>query len=111
MQWREADGPIHLGCLELRATALLLDGRENGGAAVHRSLAYDDLTGVRTERWRANGHTGQPALVLERPGGAVLVTSAVMHAGVVQELVDRLAVLALVSPRRTTAAERAADAA
>ena len=45
---------------------------------------------------------GQPTLVVERPGGDFLVTSTVMHAGVLQELVHHLSELRLLTPRRAT---------
>ncbi len=105
VRWRESDDRVYLGRLELSPTALLLDGLHHRGPAVRRSVGYDELTGVRVARWREEGRNGQPALVVERLGGNLLVTSAVIHAGVVQELVDRLAALALAlgSPRRATA--------
>ena len=45
---------------------------------------------------------GQPTLVVERANGSYLVTSAGMGAGIVQELLDRLAELRLATPSRAT---------
>src|SRR5207248_188104 len=45
---------------------------------------------------------GQPALVVECGGAEFLITSTVIHAGVLQELVHRLSELRLTAPRRAT---------
>jgi hypothetical protein len=102
IRWREPDGATFLGRLELAPTAILLEGRANGDAAVVRSLPYDELLGFHIGRGPDERLDGRAALVVERRAGDVLVTSAVVHAGVLTELADRLAGVTGAAPRRAT---------
>lgn len=102
VKWREPDGSIYLGRLELGPKALVLEGSENGDDGVRRTLAYDELTALRLGRLSHERLDGQPSLVVDRPGGAVVITSSVLHAGVVQEVVERLAAMRLGRTRRVT---------
>lgn len=91
VKWREPDGRVYLGRLELAPQGLLLEGRYNGRPAVRRSVGYEEMSGVRIGRGAEERFGGRPALVVERPGGDLFVTSTVVHAGVLPELVERLA--------------------
>jgi hypothetical protein len=102
VKWREPDGETYLGRLELQPKALLLEGRSNGREAISHAIGYDELGGFHMGQTSAERLDGQPSLVVERSGGDVLITSSVMHAGVLQELVHRLAELRLAVPRRLT---------
>jgi hypothetical protein len=102
VKWREPDDRTYLGRLEFGDKALVLEGSQNGRASVRRALDYDELGGFRLGRLSEEQLDGQPALVVERPGGDFLVTSTVMHAGVLQELIHRLSALRLAAPRRAT---------
>ncbi len=102
VKWREPDGQTYLGRLALGARTLRLDGRQPDGPAGNRQIGYDEILGLRVGTRGADRLDGQPALVVERADGRYLVTSAGIGAGVVQELVDRLAGLRGSAPRRST---------
>jgi hypothetical protein len=95
VKWREPDGKDYLGRLEFQANALLLDGRESGSASLLRRLAHDELGGFHLGRNSSERLDGRPALVVNCGGEDYLITSAVMHAGVLQEIVHRLSDLHL----------------
>jgi hypothetical protein len=102
VKWREPDGKIYLGRLEFAPKELVLEGRENGSAPTRRTLSYDQLDGFHIGRTGAERLDGQAALVVECGGDEFLITSTVIHAGVLQELVHRLSELRLTAPRRAT---------
>ncbi len=102
VKWREPDGQTYLGRLALGARTLRLDGRQPDGPAGNRQIGYEEILGLRIGTRVADRLDGQPALVVERADGRYLVTSAGIGAGVVQELVDRLAGLRGSAPRRST---------
>lgn len=93
VKWREPDGHIFLGRLELASTVLVLEGRNGGERAVRRTIEVDQLRRIRIGQQAEERLDGQPTIVVECPGGDVLVASSVMHAGVLQELLHRLAEL------------------
>ena len=93
VKWREPDGKTYLGRLEFAAKALVLEGRENGSPPKQRSLGYDELAGFHLGRRGVERLDGQLALVLDCGGDEFLITSSVMHGGVLQELVHRLSEL------------------
>lgn len=92
--WHDPDGEAHVGRLELGAKALRLT---EDGERSSIEVGYDELQGVS---FRYIENEGQPSLVLNRPGGSYVLTSTVMEAGVVPELVGRLAELSLLASRR-----------
>lgn len=102
VKWREPSGHTFLGRLEFGSTALVLEGRNGSESAVVRTIAFDELRGFRLAQATGERLDDQPTLVVERPGGDFLVTSTVVHAGVLQELVHRLSELRLLGPRRAT---------
>jgi sulfide:quinone oxidoreductase len=82
--WREGDGTVHVGKLEVDDGYLALDGPQ------HLSIAIDEIVGVRIGRLLDERVCGLPSLVVERAGGvAVFVTSPVGF-GSVQELAQLL---------------------
>jgi hypothetical protein len=109
VKWREPNGHMYLGKLELEPTSLVLQGRNGDERAVRRTIPFDELRGFRLGLTEAERLDGRPTLVVERPGGDVLITSAVIHAGVLQELVHRLAELRLPGPRAATIVLRPVD--
>jgi hypothetical protein len=102
VKWREPDGKTYLGRLELGAEALVLEGRTNGDGPVLRSIGYGELRGLHIGRGPDELLDGLPALVVERAAGDVVVGTAVVHLGVLQELADRLAAVRAASPRCAT---------
>ena len=102
VKWREPDGQTYLGRLALGARTLRLDGRQPDGPAGNRQIGYDEILSLHVGTRGADRLDGQPALIVERADGRYLVTSAGIGAGVVQELVDRLAGLRGSAPRRST---------
>jgi hypothetical protein len=103
VKWREPDGGTFVGRLAFGPRALRLEGRAADGPAVDRQLAYDELHGLRVGSQRVDRLDGRPALVVERGDGRYLITSAGMGAGIVQELIARLAELRLRAPRASQA--------
>jgi hypothetical protein len=102
VKWREPDGKTYVGRLEFGPQALVLEGRENGSPPIRRTLGYDTLGGFHLARSGAERLDGQLALVVECGGEEFLITSTVIHAGVLQELVHRLSELRLTATRRAT---------
>jgi hypothetical protein len=94
VRWQDSEGERHVGRLELGAKGLRLteDGERNP-----LDIGYDELQGVS---FRYDNGDNQPGLVLYRPGGSYVLTSTVMEAGVVPELVGHLAELRLLASRR-----------
>lgn len=97
--WREPGGEAYVGRLEFGPRALHLVG-DADGARVDRRIGYDELQGLRIAHDAGERVDGRRALVIERPQGAYHLTSTVFEAGILQELVDRLADLSLAAPRR-----------
>lgn len=97
VKWRESSGHTFLGRLDFEPTALVLEGRDGAADAIVRTIEFEDLDGFHLAQSSGDRLDGKPTLVVERAGGDVLVTSAVMHAGVLQELVHRLSTLRLVA--------------
>jgi hypothetical protein len=93
VKWRESSGHTFLGRLDFGPTALVLEGRDGAVAAIVRTIEYEELDGFHLAQSRGDRLDGTPTLVVERAGGDVLVTSAVVHAGVLQELLHRLSTL------------------
>ena len=102
VKWREPDGQTYVGRLAFGSRTLQLEGRGADGPAVDRQIGYDEVRAVGVGSRRADRLDGRPSLVVERADGRYLVTSAGAGAGIVQELVDRLAELRLATPRRAT---------
>jgi hypothetical protein len=102
IKWREPDGHVFLGKLQFELHALVLEGRNGGDRAVRRTIDFDQLRSFRVGQSADERLDGQPTLVVERPDGDVFVTSTVVHAGVLQEVADRLSELRLLAPRRAT---------
>jgi hypothetical protein len=102
VKWREPDGRAYVGRLALGPRTLRLEGRQPDGPAVDRQIDYEELQGLRIGHGAADRIGGRPTVVVERAAGAYLLTSAGLGAGIVQELVDRLAELRLGAPRRAT---------
>ncbi|HEV2591599.1 MAG TPA: hypothetical protein VGU02_06870 [Gaiellaceae bacterium] len=97
VKWREPSGHTFLGRLEFSTDALVLEGRNGSEGAVVRTIGFDELCGFRLGRSAEERLDGQATLVVERPLGNFLVTSSIVHAGVLQELVHRLSELSFTS--------------
>jgi hypothetical protein len=95
VKWREPSGQSFLGRLELGPKALVLEGRNGGEDAVLRTMDLEELHGFRLGQAGGEQLDAQPTLVVQHADGDVLVTTAVIHAGVLQELVHRLSELRL----------------
>jgi len=102
VKWREPDGQTYLGSLALGARTLRFEGRGLDGPVVDRQIGYGEVWALRLASRSADRLDGRPALVFERADGRYLITSAGMGAGIVQEVVDRLAELRRAAPRRAT---------
>lgn len=99
-KWREPDGTTHVGRLELGPTAIHLEAQPAGTTT--REIGYEEIQGLRIGRNEADRLDDHPTLVVERTDGSYSITSKVMGAGILQELVGRLASLSMAPPRRAT---------
>lgn len=88
--WREGARPVSAGKLELLPEALRLEGREGS-----RSVPYEQIFGVHIGRSPSERIEGRPSVVFERRGGDRLTISAVVQAGLIGEIAERLTVLQL----------------
>jgi hypothetical protein len=102
VKWSEPDGQTFVGQLELSPKALVLQERDGTGYAVRREISSDELLGFRVGQQAAERLDGQPTLVVQRRDGDVLITSTVMHTGLIQEVVHHLSELTDFAPRRAT---------
>lgn len=102
VKWREADGPVLMGRLELGRGGLVFEGPRNGEPAITLTIPYAELTGFRIGRDADERLDGRPTLIVERPRGDVVLTSTMIQAGVLQELADRLGELLVGLRRRVT---------
>jgi len=64
--WREGEGPLHTGKLELANSQIILEGSEASGALARLSLSYADLAEVRIGRSADERIGSRPSLILER---------------------------------------------
>ncbi len=102
VKWREPHGQTYLGRLTLGPRALRLEGREHDGPAVDRQIGYQEVRNLRVGQKGPGRLDGRPTLVIEQADGQYLIASAGMGAGIVQELVERIAQLRLVNARSRT---------
>jgi hypothetical protein len=80
----------------------VLEGRNHGVGTIRRALSFEDVTGFRLGGSDEERLEDRPTLVVEWPGGDFLITSAVVHGGVLQEVLHQLSELQLGTPRRAT---------
>ena len=78
------------GKLELEATQIRLEGRDLHGSA-SCTLPYLDLVAIHIGREASERLDGRPTLLLERSGGAKVRIAALVQAGIVVELAEKLA--------------------
>jgi hypothetical protein len=97
VKWREPSGQTFLGRLELGPSAFVLEGRDGAEDAVWRSIAFEDVERFQLAQSAGDRLDHQATLVVVHAGGDVLVTSALVQAGVLHELVHRLCELRLES--------------
>jgi hypothetical protein len=95
VKWREASGQTFLGRLEFGPAALVLEGRDGAADAVWRTIAFEEVQDFRLAQSAGDRLERQPTLVIVHARGDVLVTSALVQAGVLLELVHRLSELRL----------------
>jgi hypothetical protein len=92
--WRAGAEPLARGKLELLPRLVRLEGLA-GSDPVALEIPYDELEEVRTGRTVADRLNGHPTLVLQGRGREPVVIAAVAQSGVVAELTEHLAKLAL----------------
>jgi len=92
--WRAGAEPLARGKLELLPLVVRLDGL-SGSDPVALEIPYDELEDVRTGRTAADRMNGHPTLVLQQRGHDPVVIAAVAQSGVIAELTQHLAKLAL----------------
>ena len=97
--WREGDGPVGSGRLEVHARDVVLDGAVEGEAVVRR-IPIAELKSIRVGRGGEDRLSGRPSLVLEPVEGPVIRVASVEQPGIVAELAKLLDGLRAGAPRR-----------
>lgn len=92
ISWREAEGRVYSGKLEVEARGLRLAGATGQGAAA-LEIPFGDLSVVRVGRSPAERMDGRVTLVLERRAQGPVRIASVAQTGIVSELAERLASL------------------
>jgi hypothetical protein len=90
--WQQRNGSEGTGRLELGASALSLEGR-NEGLPVHVGLPYDDVHSFRLARANGDRLAGRATLVLDLAGGETMRIASIAQPGIVSEVADRLSEL------------------
>jgi hypothetical protein len=90
VSWKEPDGSLGSGRLEVGAQALLLDGRN--GAPVKRAIPYEEISGFRVAR-SSERLKGRPTLLVDLLSEGSLRIAGVAQPGIVSELAARLSAL------------------
>ena len=94
--WREHEGPIYAGKVELGARGLELRGSRHGRRRASRTIRYEELAGLSLTRAPERLY-GKLTLVLELRGtgavarGGAVEIAAVDGLGTVRELEERIA--------------------
>jgi hypothetical protein len=91
--WREGDGPLRVGKLELGPASVSLRGSSPDGTLERRAISYADVADVRVARDPAEQINGRPVVVVRQPNSPQLSIGTLEGAGVVAELADALAEL------------------
>jgi hypothetical protein len=97
--WREPDGVVCSGALQLGPERLRLGGNCRDGRSREHEIAYGDVTSTRIGRAPGERIDGRSTLILEAGGATLLITSAV-GLGMIHEMAERLEGL---TARSTTA--------
>ena len=92
--WREGDGNLARGKLELLPRVVRMDGML-GSDPVTREIAYDYLAEIRIGRSTEERIDGRPSLVLVPRTGPAIAIASVAQSGVIAEIAERLAALQL----------------
>jgi hypothetical protein len=102
VSWREQDGGLYAGKLELAPASLRLEGANNGHDPITRELWYEDLLGLHVGRSEADRLEGRPSLMLELREGHSVKIAGVAQPGIVSEIAEQLTALRLVERPHTT---------
>jgi hypothetical protein len=88
--WRDGEGPLRAGKLELRPGSVRLEGGGTRGRLYSTTVRYGDLAGARMVRAGAERLRRRPTLVIERPGRGSIWIASVDGLGRMTELFERL---------------------
>jgi hypothetical protein len=90
--WEEPGIPLRAGKLELRGSALSLEGSTDSGGESTVLVPYDELVGLRLAP-SPQRLGGRPTLILDRLGQGLLRLAGIASPGVVLEIADELSTL------------------
>jgi hypothetical protein len=88
--WRENDGPLFAGRLDLSDEQFCLDGTSCDGHASHETIPFAELSEVDVGRGRDERLDGRPSIRVARRHGVPLRLGSVDGRGALVELVDLL---------------------
>ncbi len=97
--WQESGSPQASGRLRVEPQAVAFDGRDERRRRVARSIGYDELRAVRLVQQGSEAGADRTLLV-ETTSGDVLIHSAALDSGLLQDLAGRIAELKLGTRRR-----------
>jgi hypothetical protein len=97
--WQEGGSPHASGRLRVEPQAVAFDGRDERRRKVARSIGYDELRAVRLVQQGSEAGADRTLLV-ETTSGDVLIHSAALDSGLLQDLAVRIAELKLGTRRR-----------
>ncbi len=89
--WRENDGPLYAGRLDVGERLLRLQGTSRRGQESRRTIAFDELADVEVDRDRRDRLAGRPAIRIERRRGVPVRVGSVDGRGALAELMNLLA--------------------
>ena len=87
VSWKDSEGSIDSGRLELEQGALRLEGAET------LEIAYDDVTGVSIGRGTGDRLRGRKTVLVTRTNGRPIWIAPVVPRAALLELFDRLTTL------------------
>jgi hypothetical protein len=87
--WQEGAEPVQRGKLELRPTALVLEGSDGAGPK-GSVVAYAEMTNVQVARTQGDRLAGRQTLLVDRRSAKALKIAGVAQPGMISELAERL---------------------
>ena len=88
--WREGQGTLRAGRLELTADVLRIEGSSRDGSFSRCEVPLTAIRAVRIGRMRNERVEGMPSLIVERVYGEPLLVADATGTGAVHELADAL---------------------
>jgi hypothetical protein len=89
--WRDEEGPIYAGSVELGGQGFTLKGSAHGRDSSSRTIRYKDLAGLSLTHAPAECLYGRLTLILELREGAAVDVASLNGIELLREMRDRIA--------------------